>query len=121
MSAEDVAEYARLAKDLGRKLFEEVTMGAYHLYGTRPDGARVEIATTIGGKTTILDPALYKVAMLPPPTSLAAVRITPEAIDAIYKDLLADRALRIRAILQKYQGWTWKAALDAHSVEKPPQ
>jgi hypothetical protein len=29
--------------------------------------------------------------------------------------------VKIREILQKYQGWTWKAALDAHSLEKPPQ
>jgi hypothetical protein len=172
LSAADVAEYARLAKESGRKfvlydvdaplevsltgvlerapggadplppfdvvaggfdgvrtnraavvaLFEaDATMGTYHLYGTRPNGDRVEIATTIGGKTTILDDVLYKAATLPPKTSLASVRITPEAIDAICKDLPADRAVKIREILQKYQGWTWKAALDAHSLEKPPQ
>lgn len=31
-----------------------------------------------------------------------------------------DRATKVSAVLSKYEGWTWKAALDGHSVENPP-
>jgi hypothetical protein len=33
--------------------------------------------------------------------------------------LSPERAAKIRGILEQYEGWTWKAALDAHSREKP--
>jgi hypothetical protein len=104
-----------------RDLFSEPGFGEYHLYGTRPNGDRVEIASIKDGKLTVSDPELYAVAMQPPEASLATTRITRDTIDAITSHLSPERAARIRGILEKYEGWTWKAALDAHSRDKPPE
>jgi len=50
---------------------------------------------------------------------LQRTQITAEMIDRITASLEPERAREIRAILEHYLGWTWKAALDAHSMERP--
>ena len=101
-------------------LFSDPSVGTYHLYGTKPNGDRVEVAVVENGKVVVKDPELYDVAIKDPANALATTRITRETIDAITKNLSPERAERIRGILEKYEGWTWKSALDAHSLEKPP-
>jgi hypothetical protein len=96
--------------------------GDYVLYGTTSSGQRVEIATITGGKLTIKNDELYALAISKDASAkdvFAKTRITASAIDEMIQDLPADRAAKIGPILRKYEGWTWKAALDAHSVEKP--
>jgi hypothetical protein len=99
--------------------FSDPSFGTYHLYATRPDGQRIEVATIDNGQVTTQDPDLFAQVIEPAATSLAEVRITTEMIDAMTASLPAERAAQIRGILEKYLGWTWKAALDAHSMEKP--
>jgi hypothetical protein len=96
--------------------------GDYVLYGTTPSGQRIEIATVSAGKLTVKNDDLFALAIADGTNAadaLAKQRITSAAIDEIIRDLPADRAAKVGAILRKYEGWTWKAALDAHSVEKP--
>jgi hypothetical protein len=100
------------------EMFNDASIGEYHLYGTTPDGQRIEAATVAGGKTTVTNKQLRDLALVPT-EALAQARITSESIAALTSDLPPDRAPKIRAILERYEGWTWKAALDAHSMEIP--
>jgi hypothetical protein len=103
-------------------LFEKPGNGTYHLYATRPDGARVEIATVSGGPPVIKDPQLFAEAVSAGPGQAEIIgqkRITREAIDEVVRELPPERAAQVRGTLRKYEGWTWKSALDAHSVEQP--
>ncbi|HEY0988180.1 MAG TPA: avirulence protein, partial [Kofleriaceae bacterium] len=98
------------------------SFGDYVLYGTTSSGQRVEVATVIAGKLTNKNPDLYAMAVADGTSAadaLAKTRITGSSIDEMLKDLPADRAAKVGPILRKYEGWTWKAALDAHSAEKP--
>jgi len=98
------------------------SFGDYVLYGTTSSGQRVEIATVTGGKLTVKNHDMFVLATTDDTSiaeALAKTRITGSSIDEMLKDLPADRAAKIGPILRKYEGWTWKAALDAHSVEKP--
>lgn len=103
--------------------FSDGSVGNYTLFGTRPSGQRVEIANIVGGKLTVIDENLYKVARANGDEIaelLAKKRITSQSIDELVAELPSDRQAKVGAILRKYEGWTWKSALDAHSVEKPP-
>ena len=104
-----------------RDLFTDPSFGDYHLYGTRLNGERVESATVVNGKLSIKESELYKIAMSPSETSLAAARITGEEIETIAQHASPERALTLRRTLASYEGWTWKAALDTHSRERGPQ
>jgi hypothetical protein len=104
-------------------LFSDSSVGNYKLFGTRPSGQRVEIANIVGGKLTVIDEDLYKVARASVDEIaelLAKKRITSRSIDELTAELPPDRQAKVGAILRKYEGWTWRSALDAHSVEKLP-
>jgi hypothetical protein len=104
------------------KLFERPGNGTYTLYGTRADGARVEIASVAGGAPSIKDPGLFAEAVAPAAAQaqlIGAKRINDDSIKAVTSGLDPARAQKIVAILRKYEGWTWREALDAHAVEKP--
>jgi hypothetical protein len=105
------------------KLFEsDPTLGTYELYATTAQGARIKVATVQGGQAPEpIDQALFK--QLTAKTSdqvamLAQMRITDQAIEDLIKDLPAERQAKVRDALKKYEGWTWKSALDAHSLEQ---
>jgi hypothetical protein len=117
----DGFQSVREQRDAVRMLFKDARAGEYHLYSATPTGERIEIAFMKDGELTIKEPALYDRAMLRPETELDRVRITRDAIDALTRNLDPERAAKVRAILEKYEGWTWKSALDAHSREKPSQ
>ncbi|HEY4178424.1 MAG TPA: hypothetical protein VGM90_16370 [Kofleriaceae bacterium] len=101
-------------------LFKAPGFGTYHLYGTRPNGIRVEIMTIADGHTLVQDGDLYHQA-LSPTEALATTRITADAIDSLTSQLSPERAAKIRSVLSRYEGWTWKSALDAHSQERNNQ
>ncbi len=103
-------------------MFADPAFGDYKLFATRPSGERVEIANVSGGKLNIADEGLYAEVTAGPGEQaelLATKRITSDAIDQVTKDLPPDRKAKVAEILGKYEGWTWRAALDAHSAEKP--
>jgi hypothetical protein len=106
------------------KLFQsDPTLGTYELYATNAQGTRVKIATISGGNTAITDAELF--AQVTAPVDQQAImlgntQITDQAIQNMTKDLPTDRQAKVSGILKKYEGWTWKSALDAHSLEKPP-
>jgi hypothetical protein len=100
------------------ELFKVLKVGSYHLYGTLPDGRRIEIATIERGMLEITDKELYEQTTAPAERALASTRISSDSISELTKNFPPERAAKIRGILQKYEGWTWKAALDAHSREK---
>jgi hypothetical protein len=100
------------------ELFQDPSLGSYHLYATRADGTRIEVQTIDGGKETILDADLFAQTTSSGELALATERLTHDSISAVTKSLPSDRAQKIRDILQSYEGWTWKSALDAHSKEK---
>ena len=43
-----------------------------------------------------------------------------KAIEEITNGLSGDRKTAIGKMLRKYEGWTWREALDAHAAEKRP-
>lgn len=99
------------------------SLGRYELYGARDDGARVPVATIENGALRVHDDALFTAATSRPGDMsdyLASVRLTDDVISILTDPLPADRRVMVAAILRKYQGWTWKAALDAHSSQRPP-
>jgi hypothetical protein len=98
------------------------SLGTYELYGTRPNGERVPAATVKSGAVEVTDPALYAEAMSGPGDMgevLATKRITEDGIQSLVDSLDGERGTKVGNLLRKYLGWTWKAALDAHSMEKP--
>jgi hypothetical protein len=99
-------------------LFNDPSNGSYHLYATTARGDRVEVATIDGGHRTIKDGKLYWQATEAPENSLRTARITRESTLELTHHLPSERAANVRGILVKYEGWTWKAALDAHSREQ---
>jgi hypothetical protein len=103
-------------------MFADPAFGDYKLFATKPSGERVEIANVSGGKLNIADEGLYAEVTAGPGEQaelLATKRITSDAIDQVTKDLPPDRKAKVAEILGKYEGWTWRSALDAHSAEKP--
>lgn len=104
-----------------RALFEAAEFGEYRLYGTTPTGTRVEVLSMINGVTTVKNPEMYQNAVDPPELALGRAKITRETSEHITRNLGADRAVKIRGLLARYEGWTWKSALDAHSREMTPQ
>ncbi len=105
------------------KLFTDPAFGDYTLFATKSSGERVEVVSMVGGKETVKDAELFADVMAGDAAAmseaLAKKRITSDAIDQVTKDLPADRKTKVGEILGKYEGWTWRAALDAHSAEKP--
>ena len=100
----------------------DATLGTYELYATTARGDRVKVATVQGGHPpALLDEALYLQLIAEGGARaelLAQTRITSQAVEDLIKDLPAERQAKIRGVLQKYEGWTWKSALDAHSLEQ---
>src|SRR5262249_31748402 len=88
-------EGVRLNRDDVINLFSDPTVGTYHLYGTRPDGTRVEAGRVSNGKLEILDEALFETAITGPGDTLAKTRITQETIDRITSKLDPARAAKI--------------------------
>ena len=102
-------------------LFKQPDVGTYVLYGTRADGARVETASVTGGALAVRDPDLFAQATRSADNAAEVIgsrRINDATINEIAKGLPPDRASKIVPMLRKYEGWTWREALDAHSVEK---
>ncbi len=100
----------------------DASLGSYQVFGTRPNGERVLVATVENGALAIREPSLFGEVMAGPGDAaevLAKKRITEDSIQALTQDLSGDRATKIRNLLRKYRGWTWKAALDHHSKQKP--
>ena len=98
------------------------SLGTYEIYGTRANGDRVPVATVKNGALEIKDAGLYREVMAEPGNMgevLASKRITEDGIQAVIGGLEGDRGTKVGNLLRKYLGWTWKAALDAHSKEKP--
>lgn len=99
------------------------SLGRYELYGARDDGARVPVATVERGVCNVHDEALFAAATSKAGDMsdyIATVRLTDDVIAVLTERLPPERRAKVAAILRKYQGWTWKAALDAHSVQRPP-
>lgn len=97
------------------------SLGEYHLFATKPNGERVPAAGVKDGTLSIKEPNLYADAIAGPqdiPQVLANRRITPESLEELTAGLDPTRAAEVKGVLNKYLGWTWKAALDAHSVER---
>jgi hypothetical protein len=103
------------------KFLAEPELGTYELYGTRPDGAKLRVASVIDGKLRVFDEAMYEDITAPPadaPEVFGARVITAAAIDEITAALAPDRAAQVRAALAPYVGYTWRAALDSHARAK---
>ena len=100
------------------EIFNDPTVGSYHLYGTTPDGQRVESVSIAGGVQTVKNRQLRDLAIGQATESLATTRITSRSIAEFTGSLSPERAPKIRAVLERYEGWTWKSALDAHSQEE---
>lgn len=105
-------------------LFEsDPTLGTYELFGSKPTGERVPVATVKDGKTAIHDQELYEQAIAGPekvPELVAKKRITEAAIEQLTAEIPGDRRTMMQHLLRKYLGWTWRDALDAHAKERSP-
>jgi hypothetical protein len=97
------------------------SLGVYELYGTTPDGSKVKVAEVVNGELTIYDEAMY-LDITAAPSEAADVFgnqvITAESIGEITAALSAQRAEKVRSVLEPYIGRTWKEALDAHSASR---
>jgi len=101
----------------------DASLGTYELYGTKPTGERVPVATVKNGALTISDAEMYQSAIAGPdaiPEIVGKSRITESAIQNFTKDVPGDRRTMMQNLLRKYLGWTWRDALDAHAKEKSP-
>src|SRR3569832_827929 len=101
----------------------DATLGTYELYGTKPTGERVPVATVKNGALTKIDAEMYADAVAGPeqiPEQIGKKRITEQAIQEFTKDAPGDRRTMMQNLLRKYIGWTWRDALDAHAKEKSP-
>lgn len=99
------------------------TFGQYELYAATPSGERVKVARVIAGKLDVLDGELFAKAIAQSGEEAGMTGDTPiteDLIERMTANLDPKRALTVRSVLRKYLGETWKAALDAHSTEKPP-
>jgi hypothetical protein len=97
--------------------------GEYQLFATKPNGERVPIASVKNQSLSVLDPQLYSEVTAHPGNAhrvLATKRITEESIQQLTAGLDAARAIKVGNILRRYLGWTWQAALDAHSTDMKP-
>ena len=101
----------------------DATLGSYELFGTKPTGERVPVATVKNGGLTVSDAEMYQSAIAGPdaiPELVGKSRITEPAIQDFTKDVPGDRRTMMQNLLRKYIGWTWRDALDAHAKEKSP-
>jgi hypothetical protein len=99
----------------------EPSLGTYEVFGTRASGERALAATIRNGTLEIKDTDLFAEAIAKPGNAgklLAGRRISEHSIQAVIDGLDGDRGIMVGSLLRKYLGWTWKAALDAHSKEK---
>ena len=103
-------------------LFEsDATLGSYELFGTKPTGERVPVASVKNGALTVSDAELYQSAIAGPdaiPEIVGKSRVTEAAIQQFTKDVPGDRKAMTQNLLRKYLNWTWRDALDAHAKEK---
>lgn len=116
----DGFEAVRANREEVMALFDDPATGSYHLYGTTARGDRVAIATIEGGHRRVMNKDLHGNAITPPKELPATKRITSESTVDLTRNFPSERSAKIRGILDDYDGWTWKAALDAHSREKTP-
>jgi hypothetical protein len=92
------------------------------MFGTRANGERVPVAIVKNGVLEIKDLDLYAEATADPGDVgkvLGRKRITEDGVQTLIVGLEGDRGVKVGSLLRKYLGWTWKAALDRHSKEKP--
>jgi hypothetical protein len=83
-------------------------------------GPRSPVATVKNGSLEIIDAQLYAEAIAKPAgysDVVAGKTITRPLIDALTASLPADRAAKVKGVLEPYIGQTWKQALDAHSAK----
>ena len=98
------------------------SFGSHERYAAIPSGERIKVAEVTAGKLSIFDETLFAKATGKGSRAEAKVTsetvITVELINRFTFALEPKRAQFVRSVLQKYLGLTWKAALDAHSLEK---
>jgi hypothetical protein len=97
------------------------SFGSYELYAATPSGERVKVAEVTAGKLTISNAKLFVEATSETRAEshiAAETVITEELIGRLTSKLEPQRASTVRAVLKKYLGQKWKAALDGHSAEK---
>lgn len=97
------------------------SLGDYELYATKADGQRIKIAEVVSGAAQVHDPELFFEVTAPPGTAseiIANKQINEETIRTLTLRLPAERGKVVSSVLRKYLGSTWKAALDAHSIER---
>jgi voltage-gated potassium channel Kch len=104
--------------------FQAHREASYTLYGTAPDGAKVKVASVNNGEAPVIeDDAMYKELLAAPgdeATLMASKVITQDEVDRIVAAIKDPQyAEQVARDLRAYVGKTWRAALDAHSKERP--
>ncbi len=96
---------------------------SYTLYGTTPDGAKVEVAMVRDGKLTIKNATMYDELTSKPGDEaevMADTVITQALIDEIVGRIADPKyAAQVAEDLRPNIGKTWKQAVDAHSKQRP--
>lgn len=104
--------------DVIDKLLAKPELGNYQLFGTAENGSKVKVASVDRGELSIHEPRLYE--QITAPESASVHHIGEQVIDARLIDRMAsgvddpERAVGLRAALQRYEGMTWAQAVDAH-------
>jgi hypothetical protein len=103
--------------------FQSHPEASYTLYGTTPDGAKVEVASVNAGKLAVNNEAMYEELTAKPGDEtdvMSATIISQSSIDEIVGAIKDPKyAAQVADELKPYVGKTWKQAVDAHSKERP--
>lgn len=95
-------------------------LGSYSLHGTAASGDKIRVAGVEHGELVVYDKDLFSelIAMQDNVSTRMEKKIIDEpSIDALTKELDAQRARHARDALAKYVGMSWMQALDTHSAK----
>lgn len=103
--------------------FETHSEAEYTLYGTAPDGTKVQVASVKDGKLTKYNEPMYDDLITDPGDEGALLGdkvITQDGINKIVAGINDPKyATQVADDLKPYINKTWKDALNAHSKQRP--